>query len=155
MTSSLQSAFRFATLFGYHEDCPCSGDEVDALAKQAAATHPLQLRPSVLRRPGEPLAPLGSRSVRQKGTAEGVSQIAVAVRRHNNPVHCADRESNRPSRGLAMCARKRRLQAAASVQMPVSVSQQAQPMHPGGGRESGKGALQSMHKYINARIRTR
>ena len=37
-----------------------------ALAKQATATPPLQVRPCVPRRPGKPLAPSGSRSVRPK-----------------------------------------------------------------------------------------
>ena len=55
-----------------NNQCPFN-DNTDALAKQAAATHPLQLRPCVLRRAGESLAPSGSRNVQQKGNAEGVS----------------------------------------------------------------------------------
>ena len=43
-------------------------DKADALAKQAVGTRPLQLRPCVLRRPGEPLAPSGP----PKGYAAGV-----------------------------------------------------------------------------------
>ena len=48
-----------------HNQCPFN-DKADALAKQAAATHPLQLRPCVLRRLGESLAPSGSCSVQPK-----------------------------------------------------------------------------------------
>ena len=54
-----------------HTQCPFN-DKADALTQQAAATHPLQLRPCVLRRPGEPLAPSGSRNVRPQGNAAGV-----------------------------------------------------------------------------------
>ena len=36
-----------------HDQCPFN-DKTDALARQAAATHPLQLGPCVLRGPGEP-----------------------------------------------------------------------------------------------------
>ena len=56
-----------------HDQCAFK-DKAEALAQQAAATHPLQLRPCVLRRPGEPLAPSGSRSVRPKGNAAGVDE---------------------------------------------------------------------------------
>ena len=50
-------------------------DEADALAKQvAAATDRLQLRPCVLPRPGEPLAPSGPRNVQPKGNAGGTAE---------------------------------------------------------------------------------
>ena len=55
-----------------HSRCPFN-DKADALAKQAAATPPLQLGPCVLQRTGEPLAPSASRNVRPQGNAEGAS----------------------------------------------------------------------------------
>ena len=60
-----------------HQDgrnqCPCNG-KADALATQAAATHPLQPRPRVPLGPGEPLAPSGSRTVWPKGNRAGVDE---------------------------------------------------------------------------------
>ena len=53
-------------------------DQADALAKQAAATHPLQSRHCALRRPSEPLAPSGACNVRPKMNAEGVPEEALA-----------------------------------------------------------------------------
>ena len=55
-----------------HNQCPFN-DKADALANQAVATHPLQLRPCILRRPGEPLAPSEFSNVLPKRNAEVVS----------------------------------------------------------------------------------
>ena len=56
-----------------HNQCPVN-DKADESDKQAAAMHPLQWRPCVLRTPGEPLAPSGSRNVRPPGNAEGAAE---------------------------------------------------------------------------------
>ena len=76
-----------------HNQCPFHNTG-DALAKQAAVTHQLQLRPCVLRRAGDSLAPAGSHTVRPKGNAAGVSeqhsvsapQQARALRRPREPL---------------------------------------------------------------------
>ena len=54
-----------------HNECPLN-DRADAGAKQATAPHPLQPRPRVRRRPGEPLVSSEARSVRSRRRSASV-----------------------------------------------------------------------------------
>ena len=112
-------------------------DKADASAKQAAATHPLQLWPCVLRRPGEPLAPSGSRKVRPKGDAVGVDEHQpVSASQQPGGTLCKPREPLAPSSSRNV--RPKRSTQRPQQQSPISVSQQAQSMHPGDGRRREK-----------------
>ena len=115
-----------------HSRCPFN-DKSDAVAKQAAALHPLQLRPCVLRRPGEPLAPSGSCNVQPQGNAEGVSAPQSVWLRSNHRALRRPREPLPPSesRNVRPQTSTPRMQ----VQSPSSVPQPAESMHPGDGRE--------------------
>ena len=111
--------------YGPNPQCPFN--DKDALAEQAAATHPLQLSPCVLRRPEEPLAPSGSRNVWPKGNTEGAAE--------QPPISALRPEGTwrRPSEPFAY-SESRNLQ----VPSPTSVPQNAQSVHPGDGRERDK-----------------
>ena len=106
-----------------HTQCPFD-DKADALAKQAAATHPLQLRPCVLRRPRESSAPSGSRNVRAKGNAEGAaehqpilaSQQQRTRRRPREPSAHSESRNVRPKDSMT------------SLQGPKALSQRIQVM---------------------------
>ena len=106
-------------------------DEEDALAKQAAATHLLQLRPCVLQRPRE-LAPSGPRKVRPKGNAEGAAE--------QQSVLASQQEGTRHRPRAPSAHSETRYHSMTSLQMrsPTWVPQNAQLMHPGNGRERDK-----------------
>ena len=70
-------------------------DNANALANQAPGTHPLQLRPCVLRRPSVRLASSGSCNVRpRKSTTRGdagrKSQLPESATQHAQPMHPCD-----------------------------------------------------------------
>ena len=77
-----------------HDKYP-SNNKADALAKQATATHPLQLRPCVLRRPREPLASSETRIVRRRGGST------------NGIAGCNKNCRNRQCRGHSQCIQVR------------------------------------------------
>ena len=142
-----------------HNHCPFD-DKVDALARQAAATHPLQSRPCVLRRPGENLASPGSRNVRPKIIAEGAAerqsisapQHERTRRRRREPLAHPESRNVRPKGSMTSL----------QVQSPTSVPKNAQSMHPSDGRERGKYIRQVGHwslakstaKYVVKQIKT-
>ena len=107
----------------------------------ATTTRPLLLKPCVLRRPGEPLAPSGSHNVQPKRNAQGVPGVAVTrqpvlapqqpcvLRRLRQPLALSGVHSVQPKISGA------EVHVAASAHVPVSVPQQDQSMHPHDGRE--------------------
>ena len=99
---------RWSHQYGRNQ-CPFN-DKADAFGKQAATTHPLQSRPCVLRRPGEPLAPSGSRNVRPKRNAQGAANFGSVARRDT-----AQTERPLGPRGVTHCQTKRQWDQFASA----------------------------------------
>ena len=73
---------------GHLSGCPFS-NKVDGLAKRAAATHLLRLRPWVLRRPRPPLAASKTRNIRPRGGSVVARPQQTIARTDNatNPVN--------------------------------------------------------------------
>ena len=122
-----------------------------ALAKQAAATHLLQLR-RVLCQPRESLAPSGSRNIRPKVNAEGAAEQQSISASQQEETRRRPREPSAHSESLNV--RPKDSMTSLRVQSPTSVPQTTQSMHPQVMVKEGTSHIKASRALLSSQVNT-